>query len=81
MLFFFCQLLAKRFTGLRRSRKRLYCVLSKNKFIEKLRPNIQLLYNLDTKNSTGLVGCIEEVAHNAICVYWTPMESPAKVVL
>lgn len=27
----------------------------------------------------GLVGCIEEVAHNAIAIYWNPMESPAKV--
>lgn len=34
---------------------------------------------LDTKNSVGLVGCIEEVAHNAIAVYWNPLESPAKI--
>lgn len=34
---------------------------------------------LDTKNSVGLVGCIEEVAHNAIAVYWNPLESSAKV--
>lgn len=34
----------------------------------------------DTKNSVGLVGCIEEVAHNAIAIYWNPMESPAKVI-
>lgn len=33
----------------------------------------------DTKNSMGLVGCIEEVAHNAIAVYWNPLESPAKI--
>lgn len=33
----------------------------------------------DTKNSVGLVGCIEEVAHNAIAVYWNPLDSPAKV--
>lgn len=33
----------------------------------------------DTKNSVGLVGCIEEVAHNAIAVYWNPLESSAKV--
>lgn len=33
----------------------------------------------DTKNSVGLVGCIEEVAHNAIAVYWNPLESAAKV--
>lgn len=33
----------------------------------------------DTKNSVGLVGCIEEVSHNAIAVYWNPLESSAKV--
>lgn len=33
----------------------------------------------DTKNSVGLIGCIEEVSHNAIAVYWNPLESPAKV--
>ena len=33
----------------------------------------------DTKNSVGLVGCIEEVAHNAISIYWNPLESSAKV--
>lgn len=27
----------------------------------------------------GLVGCIEEVAHNAIAVYWNPLESSAKI--
>jgi hypothetical protein len=37
------------------------------------------LHFLDTKNSVGLVGCIEEVAHNAIAVYWNPLESTAKV--
>jgi hypothetical protein len=36
-------------------------------------------YFADTKNSVGLVGCIEEVAHNAIAVYWNPLESTAKV--
>ena len=35
---------------------------------------------VDTKNSVGLVGCIEEVSHNAICVYWNPLESSAKVL-
>lgn len=34
----------------------------------------------DTKNSIGLAGCIEEVAHNAIAVYWNPLESAAKVI-
>jgi len=38
-----------------------------------------LLKFVDTKNSVGLVGCIEEVAHNAIAVYWNPLESTAKV--
>lgn len=33
----------------------------------------------DTKNSVGLTGCIEEVAHNAIAVYWNPHETSAKV--
>lgn len=33
----------------------------------------------DTKNSVGLVGCIEEISHNAIAVYWNPLESSAKV--
>lgn len=27
------------------------------------------------------MGCIEEVSHNAIAVYWNPLESPAKVSL
>jgi hypothetical protein len=35
----------------------------------------------DTKNSVGLVGCIEEVAHNAISIYWNPLESSAKVTI
>lgn len=35
---------------------------------------------VDTKNSVGLVGCIEEIAHNAIAIYWNPLESPAKVL-
>ena len=38
-----------------------------------------VLFIADTKNSVGLVGCIEEVAHNAIAVYWNPLESSAKV--
>lgn len=40
---------------------------------------INLLITVDTKNSVGLVGCIEEVSHNAIAVYWNPVESSAKV--
>ena len=36
---------------------------------------------MDTKNSLGLVGHIEELSHNALAVYWNPFESPAKVTL
>ncbi|GBP36545.1 Protein grainyhead [Eumeta japonica] len=32
-----------------------------------------------TKNSIGLAGCIEEIAHNAIAIYWNPLESAAKI--
>nr|CAH7726301.1 unnamed protein product [Callosobruchus chinensis] len=39
----------------------------------------QRILDADTKNSVGLVGCIEEVAHNAIAIYWNPMDSPAKI--
>ncbi|KYB29831.1 Protein grainyhead-like protein [Tribolium castaneum] len=39
----------------------------------------QRILDADTKNSVGLVGCIEEVAHNAIAIYWNPLESPAKI--
>ncbi|XP_050541374.1 protein grainyhead isoform X3 [Daktulosphaira vitifoliae] len=39
----------------------------------------QRILDADTKNSTGLVGCIEEVSHNAIAIYWNPLESPAKI--
>ncbi|XP_046435585.1 protein grainyhead isoform X1 [Neodiprion fabricii] len=39
----------------------------------------QRILDADTKNSVGLVGCIEEVAHNAIAVYWNPVESSAKI--
>ena len=31
--------------------------------------------------SSGLVGHIEELSHNALAVYWNPLESPAKVNL
>ena len=33
----------------------------------------------DSKNSSGVVGHIDELAHNAIAVYWNPLESNAKV--
>ncbi|XP_035714721.1 protein grainyhead isoform X3 [Folsomia candida] len=39
----------------------------------------QRILDADTKNSVGLVGCIDEVAHNAIAVYWNPLESSAKI--
>uniref|UniRef100_A0A182MEV2 Grh/CP2 DB domain-containing protein n=1 Tax=Anopheles culicifacies TaxID=139723 RepID=A0A182MEV2_9DIPT len=39
----------------------------------------QRILDADTKNSVGLAGCIEEVSHNAIAVYWNPLESSAKV--
>ncbi|XP_067210610.1 protein grainyhead isoform X2 [Linepithema humile] len=39
----------------------------------------QRILDADTKNSVGLAGCIEEVAHNAIAVYWNPLESSAKI--
>ncbi|XP_072401776.1 uncharacterized protein grh isoform X1 [Diabrotica undecimpunctata] len=39
----------------------------------------QRILDADTKNSVGLVGCIEEIAHNAIAIYWNPLESPAKI--
>ncbi|XP_039276338.1 protein grainyhead isoform X4 [Nilaparvata lugens] len=39
----------------------------------------QRILDADTKNSVGLVGVIEEISHNAIAVYWNPMESPAKI--
>ncbi|XP_025834270.1 protein grainyhead isoform X2 [Agrilus planipennis] len=39
----------------------------------------QRILDADTKNSVGLVSGIEEVAHNAIAVYWNPLESPAKI--
>lgn len=45
----------------------------------KINTTIPFPFIADTKNSVGLVGCIEEVAHNAIAIYWNPMESPAKV--
>uniref|UniRef100_A0A182PZI9 Grh/CP2 DB domain-containing protein n=1 Tax=Anopheles farauti TaxID=69004 RepID=A0A182PZI9_9DIPT len=38
----------------------------------------QRILDADTKNSVGLAGCIEEISHNAIAVYWNPLESSAK---
>ncbi|XP_014680117.1 PREDICTED: protein grainyhead-like, partial [Priapulus caudatus] len=39
----------------------------------------QRILDADTKNSIGLVGCIEEVSHNAIAFYWNPLDGPAKI--
>ncbi|XP_063587460.1 protein grainyhead-like [Penaeus indicus] len=39
----------------------------------------QRILDVDTKNSVGLVGCIEEISHNAIVVYWNPLEAGAKI--
>jgi transcription factor CP2-like protein len=41
----------------------------------------QRIIDVDTKNSHGLVGHIEELSHNAIAIYWNPLESFAKVNL
>jgi transcription factor CP2-like protein len=41
----------------------------------------QRIMDVDTKNSLGLVGHIEELSHNALAVYWNPLDSPAKVNL
>ena len=41
----------------------------------------QRIIDVDTKNSLGLIGHIEELSHNALAVYWNPLESPAKVNL
>lgn len=38
----------------------------------------QRIMDVDTKNSAGIVGNVEEIAHNAIAFYWNPMESPVK---
>ena len=39
----------------------------------------QRILDADTKNSIGIVSNIEEISHNALAVYWNPLESPAKV--
>ncbi len=41
----------------------------------------QRILDADTKNSAGLVGHIEEISHNALAVYWNPLESQGKVSL
>ncbi|UYV81955.1 GRHL2 [Cordylochernes scorpioides] len=39
----------------------------------------QRILDADTKNSSGIIGHIEELAHNAITFYWNPLEGPAKI--
>lgn len=39
----------------------------------------QRILDADTKNSVGLVGCIEETAHNAVSVFWNPLDGAARV--
>ncbi|XP_042873498.1 protein grainyhead-like [Penaeus japonicus] len=39
----------------------------------------QRILDVDTRISVGLVGCIEEISHNAIVVYWNPLEAGAKI--
>jgi len=39
----------------------------------------QRILDADTKNSSGIIGPIEEVTHNSIAFYWSPLEGPAKV--
>ncbi|OQR76627.1 protein grainyhead-like, partial [Tropilaelaps mercedesae] len=39
----------------------------------------QRILDADMKNSSGIVGPVEETAHNAITFYWNPLEGPAKI--
>jgi transcription factor CP2-like protein len=39
----------------------------------------QRILDADTKNSAGIQGHIEEIAHNALAFCWNPYEGPAKV--
>ncbi|XP_015787180.1 protein grainyhead isoform X1 [Tetranychus urticae] len=39
----------------------------------------QRILDADTKNSSGIIGPIEEVTHNSIAFYWNPLEGPAKI--
>jgi hypothetical protein len=38
----------------------------------------QRILDADTKNSSGIVGPIDEITHNAITFYWNPLEGPGK---
>jgi transcription factor CP2-like protein len=37
----------------------------------------QRILDVDTKNSSGIIGQIEEVAHNAVQFCWNPSEQPS----
>ncbi|KFD58263.1 hypothetical protein M513_01026 [Trichuris suis] len=39
----------------------------------------QRILDADSKNSSGIIGGIEEIAHNAIQFYWNPTEQPVKI--
>ncbi|KHJ76058.1 CP2 transcription factor [Oesophagostomum dentatum] len=39
----------------------------------------QRILEVDSKNSSGMIGQIEEIAHNAVQFYWNPSENGVKV--
>lgn len=39
----------------------------------------QRIMEVDSKNSSGIIGQIEEVAHNAVQFYWNPSETSVKI--
>ncbi|XP_022694090.1 protein grainyhead-like isoform X3 [Varroa jacobsoni] len=39
----------------------------------------QRILDADSKNSSGIIGGVEEITHNAIAFYWNPLEGPAKM--
>ena len=59
----------------------LYCILFTVSCTVSTLQVKQRIIDVDTKNSLGLVGHIEELSHNALAVYWNPLDSPAKVNL
>ena len=59
----------------------LYCILFPVSCTVSTLQVKQRIIDVDTKNSLGLVGHIEELSHNALAVYWNPLDSPAKVNL
>ncbi|VDM74074.1 unnamed protein product [Strongylus vulgaris] len=40
----------------------------------------QRILEVDSKNSSGMIGQIEEIAHNAVQFYWNPSENGVKVI-